>query len=417
MPGSIFINYRRGDDPGNAGRLFDSLSKAFDAGQLFMDVENIRPGTDFVALLDQQVSDCDVMLSVIGKDWLNARGEDGKRRLDNPNDFVRIEIEAALRIGKRIIPVLVHNAQMPSEAELPPTLKPLARLQAVRLTHERFHADVQGLIEGIAADLKTHPALRDNSFPKADALRAPAFYFARGQTLATFGYPGEQEYTFESERAAFIRLFPSQYHPPIGLAKMTELFQKRIVQPMSPTIGGLAARNTFGPIIIDPESNTTIGGLTQGFSTGELWGISRKIFVPRMLDDWFTPTERQIQVQVIPTITFEKLFAKVLTEYVSAAAAHLHLQLPYTIKLGISGLNGVYLGCPGGETGNGSIEGPIMQDSLQKDYGLLTNSEASIVNILRSFFTEVYDSAACERAKIITEQLALNYGLPSPRAR
>jgi formylglycine-generating enzyme required for sulfatase activity len=149
MAGAIFINYRRGDDGGNAGRLFDCLRDEFASEQLFMDVDSIAPGLDFVQVLQEQVARCDVLLVVIGKNWLDARDEEGARRLDDPDDFVRIEIEAALRQGKRVIPVLVGEGRMPRPDALPDAIRPLARRNGVRLTHERFRADVQGLIKAL----------------------------------------------------------------------------------------------------------------------------------------------------------------------------------------------------------------------------------------------------------------------------
>jgi hypothetical protein len=154
MAGKIFINYRRGDDPGNTGRLFDRLQDTFTPDQLFLDVDNIAPGLDFVRVLHECVAECDIILTVIGKGWLDARDVSGARRLDDPNDFVRVEIASALRQDKRVIPVLVGEAQMPRENELPEELRPLARRNAVRLTHERFRADMQGLIKAVQQALE-----------------------------------------------------------------------------------------------------------------------------------------------------------------------------------------------------------------------------------------------------------------------
>jgi hypothetical protein len=149
MSGKIFINYRRGDEPGFALALYARLERSFAANQLFMDVEGgIPAGHDFVEVLERQVAQCDILLVLIGRGWLAAKDEKGGRRLDNPDDFVRVEIESAMRRGKRVIPVLVNNADMPPAGELPEPLKPLARRHAVRLTQERFRSDVQGLIEG-----------------------------------------------------------------------------------------------------------------------------------------------------------------------------------------------------------------------------------------------------------------------------
>src|SRR5580700_6706245 len=149
MSGKIFINYRRGDEPGFTQALLGRLEQAFPAERLFIDVDNIPPGEDFVRMLESQVAQCDAMLTVIGNNWLDATDERGGRRLDDPHDFVRIEIESALKQGKRVIPVLVHQARMPHPNELPEAIRPLSQRNAVRLTHERFRADVQGLIKAL----------------------------------------------------------------------------------------------------------------------------------------------------------------------------------------------------------------------------------------------------------------------------
>jgi hypothetical protein len=138
MSGKIFINYRRGDDPGNTGRLFDRLHDALGAERLFMDVDSIKPDMDFVSVLDEQIEQCDVLLAIIGKGWIGASDLSGARRLDDPKDFVRNEIASALAKRKWVIPVLLGDTRMPREDELPDVLQPLVRRNSVRLTHERF---------------------------------------------------------------------------------------------------------------------------------------------------------------------------------------------------------------------------------------------------------------------------------------
>jgi hypothetical protein len=147
MSSKIFISYRRGDDPAYAGRLFDSLQNAFGSDRLFMDVDSIEPGMDFLRVLEEEVAQSDVLLAVIGSRWVDALDSKGKRRLDNPKDFVRVEIEAALNENKWVVPVLVGNAEMPDPEELPESLRMLARRHAVRIKHERFKADTSDLIE------------------------------------------------------------------------------------------------------------------------------------------------------------------------------------------------------------------------------------------------------------------------------
>jgi hypothetical protein len=146
VPG-IFINYRREDAPGVAGRLYDYLAKSFARSELFIDVDAIKPGLDFVKQLDSQVAHCDAMLALIGPHWLN---DEQGRRLHGDKDYVRIEIASALRRDIPVIPVLVDGADMPAEDALPDDLKSLARRQALELRHTRFASDA----EAIASALK-----------------------------------------------------------------------------------------------------------------------------------------------------------------------------------------------------------------------------------------------------------------------
>ena len=148
--GKIFISYRRSDDPGFAQALYLRLEQEFGGANLFMDVEgHIKPGDDFETVLNDQVAQCDVLLAIIGERWIGALDEDGTRRLEKEGDFVRIEIGSALKLGKRVIPVLVNEAEMPRADELPPPLKPLARRNAVAIRPTRFKADSQGLINAL----------------------------------------------------------------------------------------------------------------------------------------------------------------------------------------------------------------------------------------------------------------------------
>ena len=123
MSGQIFISYRRDDASYPAGHLYERLSTHFAQNQIFMDIDNLEPGVDFVDAIQKSVGACDVLIAVIGKRWLNAADEEGKRRLDNPDDFVRTEIGTALKRGIRVIPVLVEGALMPRVGKLRDDLK------------------------------------------------------------------------------------------------------------------------------------------------------------------------------------------------------------------------------------------------------------------------------------------------------
>jgi len=142
----IFISYRREDSGGHAGRLFDRLRDHFGKKRVFMDVTRIEPGEDFVEAIDRAVGSCDVLLAVIGRQWLTCTDETGRRRLDNPNDLLRVETATALKRNVRVVPVLVQGAKTPSTEALPKDLKRLTRRQAVELRDTRWDADIADLI-------------------------------------------------------------------------------------------------------------------------------------------------------------------------------------------------------------------------------------------------------------------------------
>ena len=153
----IFISYRRDDSAGHAGRLYDRLSGHFGLDKVFMDVDTISPGRDFVDAVQEAVGACDGLVAVIGREWLRASDAGGARRLDDPGDLVRLEIATALERGIRVVPVLVQGAQMAGGADLPEGLKELARRNAQEVSDSRFHSDVQRLIEALEAPLPEPP--------------------------------------------------------------------------------------------------------------------------------------------------------------------------------------------------------------------------------------------------------------------
>ena len=163
MSGQIFISYRREDSAASAGRVYDRLNGRFPSNRIFIDVDNIAPGVDFVKAIEKSVGSCDVLISVVGKHWLTATDEDGKRRLDSLDDFVRLEIATALKRGIRVIPVLVDGASMPRSADLPDELKTLVRLQALKVSQDRFRSDSEPLITAVDQALKETRAERQSA--------------------------------------------------------------------------------------------------------------------------------------------------------------------------------------------------------------------------------------------------------------
>jgi roadblock/LC7 domain-containing protein len=147
--GGIFISYRRQESSHLAGRLYDRLAERFGAERVFMDVATIDLGVDFTEVITRAVGSCQVLVAVIGPQWVTVADADGRRRLRDPNDFVRLEIKAALERDVRVIPILVEGAPMPRLRDLPRPLAGLARRNAMTMRHESFPYDAERLLEAI----------------------------------------------------------------------------------------------------------------------------------------------------------------------------------------------------------------------------------------------------------------------------
>jgi len=172
---TIFISYRRDDSAPYAGRLYDRLSAHFGKGQVFMDIDQIAPGEDFVEVINRKVGACSIVIVLIGKHWLDAADAQRKRRLDDPEDFVRLEVAAALQRNVRVVPVLVGGAAMPRMQQLPEPLAVLSRRNAFEISDTRFHTDVDKLIEALErpadeSGSAARPALRFAASTKTVAI-------------------------------------------------------------------------------------------------------------------------------------------------------------------------------------------------------------------------------------------------------
>ncbi len=160
MP-AIFLSYRREDSAGYTGRLYDGLCARFGAEKVFMDVDGIKPGDDFVKVLDDSEKNSAALIVVIGRSWLTIPSAEGKPRLFDPQDFVRREINAGLQGKVQIFPVLVGGATMPQQERLPEDLAPLARLQALVLSDITFHRDVNQLYAALDQIVSPPPPSAD----------------------------------------------------------------------------------------------------------------------------------------------------------------------------------------------------------------------------------------------------------------
>jgi tRNA A-37 threonylcarbamoyl transferase component Bud32 len=185
--GRVFVSYRRDETRHLVGRLGDRLADEFGAGHVFVDVDSIPAGVDFAETIERELSTCAVLLAVIGPGWIDALDERGRRRLEDPDDFVVLEIQTALERGVRVIPVLVDGARMPRRDELPDQLATFARRNAIRLDHDTFRSDLSNLLTQLKAVVDE---------PRREAPRpaaAPRLLADRYELGETLGHGGMSE--------------------------------------------------------------------------------------------------------------------------------------------------------------------------------------------------------------------------------
>jgi hypothetical protein len=149
---TVFISYRRHTAPGEARAIFENLTGRLGQGSVFMDVDSISLGRDFRSELQKTLAVCDVMLVVIDKDWADDKDDKGRRRLDSPGDYVRMEIESALKRDIAVTPVLVKGAQMPEAEQLPAEIRDLVYRNAFELTVNRWGSDLHEMVRRLGLD-------------------------------------------------------------------------------------------------------------------------------------------------------------------------------------------------------------------------------------------------------------------------
>ena len=194
MPGGIFISYRRDDTSAEARNIRQHLSRAFRRRRIFIDVEAIPKGRDFLVVLEQDLKQSEVMLAVIGPSWLTVTNETGEPRLSAPDDVVRLEIATALARDIAVIPVLVRGARMPKAAELPDDLKPLARRNGSIITHENFPRDMDGLVQdmrGLLSPRRSWVRLAPAAAAAAVVVAVVLLQLLRPETLPWRSTPGD----------------------------------------------------------------------------------------------------------------------------------------------------------------------------------------------------------------------------------
>jgi hypothetical protein len=431
------------DTPGKTGRHFvrvalhevvDEIKQSLEVEEpserearaelhLDHDRKGVAGSPDLARLILEKIEDSAVFIAdVTPVGFVHEAPQDRNsnvvKKIINPN--VAIELGYALHVLTDRAFLMVMNEFYGSRTDLPFDLQskagpitfnlpPDANRQVMEAERRSLKSKLLEAVKLCLAQ-RPEPSLpQQQPFAEAKAARPPALYFEPGEVLANFGHPGEQEHRLDSEQVAYIRLFPTYAQPPVGLAKVADAFATRKPCPMSMVVGGLSARNRYGPIIIDPLAATSIAGLTQGFASGELWGLNGKVFVPQQLQRGFPP--RPEMVTVIPMIAFEKLHARVLLNYVTVAVSEFKLQLPYTVEFGAIGLKDACLAVPG-PYGQGEIIGPVLESSIASRHSVEDAREASVLQVLRSYLEKFYDLAACSRAAVLTDEEIAAHRLP-----
>lgn len=178
--GTIFISYRRDDTSGYAGRIDDQLSAHFGPRQIFRDVDTIPAGVDFVSAVRNAIGSCRAVVALIGPEWLSIRDGKGQRRLDDPNDLVRVELETALNEGVFLIPVLVEGARMPAPADLPESLAKLSHINALEISDSRWDYDSARLLERLEGVLGAPEPRNDRTSLSGGEAPAPPTTYSGG---------------------------------------------------------------------------------------------------------------------------------------------------------------------------------------------------------------------------------------------
>jgi TIR domain len=179
---SVFISYRRDESAGYAGRIADRFEEYFGEDKVFRDIDSLELGLDFSEAIERALESSEVLVAVIGKNWLTATDAAGQRRLENPDDFVRVEIATALKRNMRVIPVLVQGASMPDTDELPEDLAPLTRRNAFELHDTGWSDDIRRLITVIERVIKG-PSVATPDEPEVKRPSKKLLWWAAGGIL------------------------------------------------------------------------------------------------------------------------------------------------------------------------------------------------------------------------------------------
>lgn len=314
--GRVFISYRRQEASWLAGRLYERLAARLGDDQVFMDVDTIAPGLDFAEVITEAVSTCEVLLAVIGPTWLTATDEDGQRRLDDPDDIVRVEIAAALKRGIRVIPILVEGATMPRRQQLPEDLVTLARRHALGLRHESFRADADRLSAAIEPTLGAEAAPAPSGRNVAERARGLGERAAAGPPNTSYLAAGVEDFL------AVIPTAPPDQQPFLQrLADWAVALEDRGLAQLA-TYHGKAGITTLLPRLSEGVGLVTIYKDTRSAYL-QFWRSVFERRAPRSLPAVEAATGEPVRQGNIVYQVSDQLLAALTAAYEEAATGHL----------------------------------------------------------------------------------------------
>ena len=202
---AVFISYRRDAGAGYAGRIADALVEHFGEDKVFRDIDSLEPGLDFAEAIERAIESSEVLIAVVGKNWLTVTDAAGQKRLENPDDYVRTEIATALKRNIRVIPLLIQGAAMPSARELPDDLAPLSRRNAFEIHDSSWRDDIRRLVTALER------AINGNRPPKPDEPGAVKQPEAQPEGIQPIMQQLRSFYVGRSE--------PEEHRPPVAPAE------------------------------------------------------------------------------------------------------------------------------------------------------------------------------------------------------
>jgi len=245
--------------------------------------------------------------------------------------------------------------------------------------------------------------------PQALPVSAGMTFFSVGEALANAGFPGEQEFTFDTTRFTYLRLIPPSNQPRVGLPHVLNVFKQARVLPMSDNwSGATAVRNRHGAVFYTAATSHDMASFTQGFASGELWGMNNRLFQSQRRQAF--PTEPVEEIYIVPAVTMEKLYVTTLPNYVQVAMKEFGLALPCTVEFGIKGIEGAYISFPHYPAGH--IVGPIYEEAFRRTYPLHEPTPEAMTDLIRRFASDFYELVGAKRADMFEEKFIVAHQLP-----